>query len=96
MIGPDETEIVGEWIVYEGEVQGDESCQRIHTLTKCYLEKLGSDQTGWETLYRDPGDGRLWERSYPQSEMHGGGPPTLRIVDREQIATKYPNVFGEA
>ena len=95
MIGADETEIVGEWIVHEGRVQGDESCQRIHTLTKSYLEKLATDESGWETLYRDPGDGRLWEHTYPHSEWHGGGPPSLRVVDRVQAAKKYPSVFGE-
>ena len=96
MIDPDETAIVGGWIVREGQVQRDEVCQRIHALTEGYLEKLGTDHTGWETLYKDPGDGRLWERSYPQSEMHGGGPPTLRAVDFEKVAEKYPSVFGEA
>ena len=44
---------------------------------------------GWETLYRDPRDGRLWELTYPQSEMHGGGPRRLHVLSRDEAAAKY-------
>jgi len=33
------------------------------------LEQIGVDQSGWFELYRDPGDGQLWEISYPQGEL---------------------------
>jgi hypothetical protein len=94
MVGPDETEIVGNWIIVDGQVQSDEACQRILMLTEHSFEKLGADSTGWETLYKDPTDGRLWERVYPQSEMHGGGPPTIRILSVDQALEKYPDAFG--
>jgi len=41
------------------------------------------------TLYRDPDDGRYWERTYPQSELHGGGPPELRVLATEDARQKY-------
>jgi hypothetical protein len=44
------------------------------------LERLGHDQSGWETLYRDPGTGSFWEITYPQSRMHGGGPRQLSEI----------------
>ena len=40
-------------------------------------------------LYRDPNDNRLWELIYPQSEMHGGGPPELRNLTFNEARQKY-------
>ena len=42
------------------------------------LVKVAVDQSGWRLLYRDRNTGQLWQLDYPQSEMHGGGPPRLR------------------
>lgn len=79
MIDPDETEIVGNWVATNGKVNGDEACDRVHQLTRVYLERLGyNPETGaWETLFRDPNDGRFWEQWYPQGHMHVGGPPAF-------------------
>ena len=57
---PDETEVTEQ--------------TRIQQLIRDELVKIARDLTGWRVLYRDPKDGRLWQLSYPQSEMHGGGP----------------------
>ncbi len=73
----------------EGKLVEDETCQRITKLVTAYLAKLGEDLSGWETLYRDPKDGRFWELTHPQSEMHGGGPPELRWVPPEVALQKY-------
>ena len=95
MIRTDETEIVGNWVVVNGGVEGDETCDRILELTEHYLEKLGYSQEGggWETLFRDPADSHFWERWYPQSEMHGGGPPALKMVSDADARLRYPSVF---
>ena len=63
---------------HEVEISGARAAQ----LTAMKLVKLASRAGGWISLYRDPEDNRLWELSYPQSEMHGGGPPLLRVVSR--------------
>ena len=34
----------------------DEVSARIHSLIKSHLVELGKDTSGWNTLYRDPGD----------------------------------------
>ena len=41
-------------------------------------------------IYRDPKDARLWELSYPQSEMHGGGPAKLTCISSQLAET----IFG--
>jgi hypothetical protein len=93
MIDSDETEIIGNWILKNGRMIGDEGCERVHRLTRDYLVKVGIDWSGWETLYEDPRDGRFWERIYLQSEMHGGGPPSLRYISDDEAKSKYANFF---
>ena len=83
--------INGTWIEKEGDVYGDEACKRIEWLTENVLEKLANSREfgAWETLFRDPEDGRLWERFYPHGEMHGGGPPALRVIGETDARCKY-------
>ena len=88
-IPPDETEIRGSWITRGQEVVADDNCHRIEHLIKNCLEEVGSDASGWDTLYRDPVDGRHWELLYPQSDMHGAGPPLLRHVGCDEARAKY-------
>jgi Immunity protein 27 len=90
-LSPTEHDLVGKWMPMEGGVRADGTAERIVWLTKDVLEKVaGSQQWGaWETLFRDPVDGRLWERTYPNGEMHGGGPPRLTTIAVEQARAKY-------
>jgi len=82
-----ETELIGRWEMLDGRVRGDATCERIEWLTSSYLEKIVS--SNWETLFRDTGDGRYWEKTYLQSEMHGGGPPSLFVLSVEKADAKY-------
>jgi len=86
---PGESVLIGQWLVDGGRVIGDETCERIDWLIHSRLERLARDSSGWETLYRDPRDGRLWELTYPQSHMHGGGPPDLRLISSDAATSKY-------
>ncbi|MGZ5170952.1 MAG: Imm27 family immunity protein, partial [Burkholderiales bacterium] len=43
----------------------------------------------WLRLYKDPTDGRLWELTYPHSEMHGGGPRILRVITSTEAAQTF-------
>jgi hypothetical protein len=85
----EETELLGAWIVRDGEAVADNICRRINWLLANRLEKICTDSSGWELLLRDPNDGRYWERTYPQSEMHGGGPPLLKVLSLAQAQLKY-------
>lgn len=88
-IEPSETSITGRSILVQGKIVGDESSQRIFDLVNSYLIKLGHDQSGWDTLYQDPNDGRFWELIYPESELQGGGPPSLVLISKDAAALKY-------
>jgi hypothetical protein len=63
--------------------------QRIFELVKSDLVEVKSDASGWDILYRDKHDMRYWEFIYPQSYMHGGGPPQLRNLTSEEACNKY-------
>jgi Immunity protein 27 len=88
---PNEQLLTGSWVAQNDNVHGDAICERIKWLLAHHLQKIAdSTQWGaWETLYRDPHDGRYWERTYPQGELHGGGPPELRVLTTEQAGQKY-------
>ena len=90
-VTPDENEIVGEWVLDGTTVRKDAAAERIEDLTSGVLEKLADSKEGggWETLYRDPTDGRLWERTFPKSYMHGGGPPRLAVITADAARRKY-------
>lgn len=91
---PSESILTGRWVVSDGRVVADATTNRIHWLIENALKMLGTDTSGWDVLYRDDADGRLWELTYPQSDSHGGGPPQLTVVEPEQAKAKYIGVFG--
>jgi Immunity protein 27 len=86
---PDETDLLGKWQIVGGEVVADDTCKRIQHLISSYLIQAAIDKSGWEKLFKDPQDGRYWELTYPQGEMHGGGPPRLTCLSLEQAKSKY-------
>jgi hypothetical protein len=88
---PQEDMLVGHWVQITTGVIGDEACKRIESLVeKCFeLVAEHPEEGGWRTLYRDPRNGQLWERTYPQSHMHGGGPPSISRITVEQATTDF-------
>ena len=88
-IAPDETTIEGRWVLDDGRVVADDACERIEDLTGSHLAQIARDTSGWFTLFRDPVDQRLWERDFPQGQLHGGGPPRLHVVSREEVRQRY-------
>lgn len=84
-----ETKLVGRWLATDRGVVADDITERIKVLTSSHLKHLAVDSTGWDHLYADPDDGRLWELTYPESEWHGGGPPSLEVVSVDLAREKY-------
>ena len=88
-IGPDETEIIGSWVMVNGRMTEDDASLRIRSLVEAELQHIATSKNGWENLYRDPRDGRLWDLTYPRSEMQGGGPQALLLISPQRAQEKY-------
>jgi hypothetical protein len=88
-LAPGESDLIGLWQLNGDEIVADETCKRIDWLINRHLVPVGTDPSGWDDLYRDPDDGRLWELTRPQSEMHGGGPPRLTCMTNDEARRKY-------
>lgn len=88
---PPENALDGGWIMSGTSVVGDEACLRIQALIDRHFEHVADHpaQGAWRSLFRDPRDGRLWERTYPKGEMHGGGPPALRVISAHDAKIDY-------
>jgi len=86
---PTETQIVGKWIVEQGQTKSNAEARRIEELVDGYLQDVSVSDDGWSRLLRDPNDGRLWELTYPESSSHGGGAPSLRHVSRDDAIKRY-------
>jgi hypothetical protein len=60
------------------------------TLIKCYdfyakrasLKQIQIDGVNWLIYYFDEETGEKWVEEYPHSELHGGGPPQLRKIEK--------------
>lgn len=88
-LSADESCLTGSWSVSNGRMVEDEVCRRINELIDTCLTMIGSDQTGWEILYKDPSDGRLWILTYPQASMQGGGPPKLCCASIDEVKGRF-------
>lgn len=88
-LSPDESELRGSWLTERRRIVKDDTAERIEWLILHRLQRLASDASGWDTLFRSRTDGRLWELIHPHSEMHGGGPPLLRLISSEAARIKY-------
>lgn len=79
----------GKWIATGGKVVADDTSRRIEFLITNVLVQVATDDSGWIALYKDPGDSRYWELSYPNSSEHGGGAPLLRNLDVNEVKQRY-------
>jgi hypothetical protein len=90
---PHETDLVGKWRLVNNAIEIDSTCRRVERLVKDQLTKVGSDPSGWDTLFRDPSDGRYWDLTYPQSDSEGGGPPRLKWIAKDDAMQKYGSIL---
>jgi len=84
-----ETELIGMWTFSNGKQIADDVSKRIEYLISNSLEKIATSQDGWCVLYRDSTDLRLWELTYPEGDLHGGGAPNLKVITSNEALTRY-------
>lgn len=89
-----ETILEGGLVRNHDRVAADDITRRIQSLIECHLEPVARSASGWEVLYRDPDDGRLWELTYPHGDLQGGGPPTLRLIAPDEATIKFDHLNG--
>lgn len=46
------------------------------------LKVLKVDSLNWKTYFLDVMSDEKWVKEYPYSEMHGGGPPILKLIEK--------------
>jgi hypothetical protein len=84
---PNETELVGKWIFRDNQTTADATTDRIHWLMKNSLTKVAD--ANWSNLWQDPADSRYFELTFPEGQMHGGGPPKLSHLTEKEARRKY-------
>ena len=77
----------GKWVVEGTKVVADAKCKEIEGVLKASF-KVAARDAGWTTLHRTS-DGTLWELSFPQGELQGGGPPRLESLSPSEAETRY-------
>ena len=73
------TELNDVWVLRDGKMVAEGDANAIDELLKAKLVELRT--VDWATLYRHIDTQELWDLIYPRSEMHGGGPRRLRLLD---------------
>jgi hypothetical protein len=86
---PEESLLIGSWISSSNGVLPDATARRIKTLVASHLHFVTADESGWDKLYLDLDDKRLWELTYPESPLHGGGLPRLAVISAGDASRKY-------
>ena len=88
-LNQNETLIEGKWTFDGSSMHADVSCKRIEWLINNRLKELAVNSDSWESLYQDPKDNRYWLLAYPESHMHGGGPPLLKAITQTEAQGKF-------
>ncbi len=90
-LSTEETMIRGYWLDLGSRMVPDSGWERINRLTE-QLELLATSSDGATKLYRNPADGRFWERT-PISSTLPQGPPLMTVITEEQARIAYPQGF---
>lgn len=76
-----EKELIGKWVFKEGKVVADSNCELIESMINNDLTEIEISEDGWTKRYQHL-NGSVWELTYPESHLHGGGPPKLTRIKK--------------
>ncbi|MEM6719966.1 MAG: Imm27 family immunity protein [Bacteroidota bacterium] len=74
-----EKEIIGKWIFKNGKILADSNCDLINKMIKEDLREIEIYEDGWKRRYQHT-NGSIWKLTFPESHLHGGGPPKLTRI----------------
>ncbi|GAB5556831.1 MAG: hypothetical protein SchgKO_10440 [Schleiferiaceae bacterium] len=74
-----ENEFIGKWIFKDGRVIADSTCEFIQSIIENDLTEIATGGDGWTKRYKHI-NGSIWELTYPESHLQGGGPPKLTRI----------------
>lgn len=72
-------EIIGNWEFKNGKIIADLNCQLIESMLKEDLSEFKTSEDGWKKQYKGK-ESDIWELTFPQSHLQGGGPPKLTKI----------------
>lgn len=75
-----EKEIIGKWVFKKGKMVADANCHLIESMIINDLKEFENSEDGWAIRYKHT-NGSIWELTYPESHLHGGGPPKLTRIE---------------
>jgi hypothetical protein len=88
-LDPSERRLDGAWVETADGLAPDVVDQRIFWLVTKRLVKRAMIDGGWDQLFVDPRDGRLWELTFPRGSLFGGGPRRLAVITSVFAREKY-------
>ncbi|MFA5515093.1 MAG: Imm27 family immunity protein [Desulfuromonadales bacterium] len=91
-LGPEETFLAGYWIDLGSGMVRDANWERIDWLVNNHLELVKRGDSLPDALYRDPRDGRLWEKTHHSPQLKDGGPPQLQAITAEEARERYGDI----
>jgi immunity protein 27 of polymorphic toxin system len=53
------------------------------------LVQVVVDDVNWKVSHRNPVTGEYWKEFFPQSKMHGGGPPVFVKISEEEATREF-------
>ena len=86
-IAPDET-VIGSDSGESMDVWRSNSARIDWLIQSGALRRVAIDHAQWEALYVGD-DGRHWLMTWPQSEMHGGGPRRLEVISPDEASKRF-------
>lgn len=87
--------ITGKWIKEGKNIIKDSNCALIKKKLTNDLIKVAISIDGWDILFKGRNFDLYWELTYPQSELHGGGPARLESFNYNEIKNKYSMKIGD-
>ena len=87
---PEEHLLTGNMVGEGSAMTGDIVEMRIRWLVAHRLQTVARSADGWDWLFRDPGDARLWELTFPHGSLHGSGARRLAVITHADADRKYP------